>query len=148
MNNTYRTDFENMRIPTLQNIHVGVTHKLETLQKKMASDMGRSSFYDILPRNYDLLPIELCSLHDIRLLEELHERSFDVYWTMEKKKAEENGTLEKFEASFKLYSLLDCLTDEEQNRFYDKMEAYIDVPTSHKVIQKLIDEPNFLEVMI
>ena len=45
MNNTYRTDFENMRIPVLQNVHNGISHKKEELQAKMAGDMNRSSFY-------------------------------------------------------------------------------------------------------
>ncbi|MBQ2653051.1 MAG: hypothetical protein IJF83_05805 [Methanobrevibacter sp.] len=146
--NTYRTNFENMRVPTLQTIYTGITHKREKLQAKMAEDMGRTGFYDILPRNFEILPIEKCSLHDIRLLEELDEKSFDVFWTIEKKKAEAKGTVKEFEAKFKFYSFMDCLTDEEQRRVYDKMESYIDSPTSHKIIQRLIVEPNFLEVVI
>lgn len=138
--------WEQLRIPQLQNIHNGITHKKEVLQQKMAEDMGRSGYYDILPRNYEVLPIEKCSIHDVHLLEELHEKAFDVYWTMEKKKAEENGNMEQYYASFKLYSFMDVLTDNEQRRVFDKIEAYCNQRMStHKIIQCIMEAPNFLE---
>ena len=71
-------NYENYSIIQLENIHRGITHKKEVLQEKMAEDMGRKAFYDILPRNFTILPIEKCSLHDIRQLEELHEKAFDM----------------------------------------------------------------------
>lgn len=148
MNNTYRTDFENMRIPTLQNVYGGITHKREVLQQKMSEDMGRSAYLDILPRNFSILPIEKCSLHDIQMLEELHEKAFDCFWIMERKKAEENGTMELYDATFKFYSIMDCLTDDEQSKLYDKAEAYCKQRmSSHKIIQAMIETPNFLEVI-
>lgn len=138
--------WEQLRIPQLQNIHNGITHKKEVLQQKMAEDMQRSAYYDILPRNYEVLPIEKCSIHDVHLLEELHEKAFDVYWTMEKKKAEEKGTMEQYYASFKLYSFMDVLTDNEQRRVFDKIEAYCNQRMStHKIIRCIMEAPNFLE---
>ncbi len=150
MNNTYRTDFENMRIPMLENIYRGVTHKREVLQEKMAADMGRSVFYDILPRNFSILPIEKCSLQDVKNLEELHETAFDIHWIIQKKKAEENGTIELFDATFKFYSLMDCLTDKEQDRVYEKAEEYSGYRmSSHEIIRCIMQTPNFLkEVMV
>ena len=138
--------WEQLRIPQLESIYNGVTHKKETLQQKMAADMDRSGYYDILPRNYGVLPIEKCSLHDIQLLEELHEKAFDVFWTIQKKKAEEKGTMEQYYASFKLYSFMDVLTDAEQRRVFDKIEAYCNQRMStHKIIQCIMQAPNFLE---
>lgn len=138
--------WEQLRIPQLESIYNGVTHKKETLQQKMAADMDRSGYYDILPRNYGVLPIEKCSLHDIQLLEELHEKAFDVFWTIQKKKAEEKGTMEQYYASFKLYSFMDVLTDNEQRRVFDKIEAYCNQRMStHKIIQCIMQAPNFLE---
>ena len=138
--------WEQLRIPQLQNIHNGITHKKEVLQQRMAEDMQRSAYYDILPRNYEVLPIEKCSIHDVHLLEELHEKAFDVYWTMEKKKAEEKGTMEQYYASFKLYSFMDVLTDNEQRRVFDKIEAYCNQRMStHKIIRCIMEAPNFLE---
>ena len=149
MNHHYRTDFENMRIPTLENIYRGVTHKREVLQEKMAQDMGRSAYYDILPRNYDILPIEKCSIQDVKDLEELHEKAFDVQWIIEKKKAEENGTLEQYYASFKWYSFMDVLTDTEQRRVFERIEAYCNQRMSSlKIIQCIMEAPNFLEEVI
>lgn len=138
--------WEQLRIPQLESIYNGVTHKKETLQQKMAADMDRSGYYDILPRNYGVLPIEKCSLHDIQLLEELHEKAFDIFWTIQKKKAEEKGTMEQYYASFKLYSFMDVLTDNEQRRVFDKIEAYCNQRMStHKIIQCIMQAPNFLE---
>lgn len=140
------TSFEKLRIPQLEKIYMGVTHNREVLQQKMAADMDRSGYYDILPRNYGVLPIEKCSLHDIQLLEELHEKAFDVFWTIQKKKAEEKGTMEQYYASFKLYSFMDVLTDAEQRRVFDKIEAYCNQRMStHKIIQCIMEAPNFLE---
>ena len=149
MNNTYRTDFKKMRIPTLHNVHNGITHKQEVHQEKMAADMQRSAYYDILPRNYSILPIEKCSLHDIQLLEERHEKAFDCFWTMERKKAEKNGTIKLYDATFKFYSLMDCLTDAEQSIVYDKAEAYCKQRMSSlNIIQKIVENPNFLEMIL
>ena len=149
MNNTYRTDFENLRVPVLQSIYTGITHKRTQLQQKLAADMGRKQYYDILPRNYTILPIEKCSIQDLGTLEELHEKSFDCHWTIERKKAEANGTLEEYEATFKFYSLMDCLTDVEQNRIYEKAEAYCKHRmSSHEIIQNIIQTPDFLEVIM
>ena len=151
MNNTYRTDFENMRVPTLQTIYTGITHKRTQLQQKLAADMGRTQYYDILPRNFTILPIERCSIHDLGILEELHEKAFDCYWEMERKKAEEKGdfAVEEFEATFKFYSFMDCLTDTEQNRIYEKAEAYCNHRmSSQEIIRNIMQTPDFLEVII
>lgn len=143
------TNFERLKIPQLEKIHNGITHKKEVLQEKMAEDMGRSAYYDILPRNYEILPIEKCSLHDLELLEELHEKAFDVYWTMEKKKHEEKGTLEQYYATFKWYSFMDVLTDTEQRRVFECIEAYCNQRmSSHKIIQCIMEAPNFLEEVV
>ena len=139
-----------LRIPQLENIYMGVTHKREELQAKMADDMGyKYSIYNILPRNFDILPIEKCSLHDITLLEELHEKSFDIYWNLEKKKAAENGTLEQYYAAFKFYSFMDVLSDEEQDKVYSKVKDYCNQSmSSHKIIGCIMDAPNFLEEVV
>ncbi|WP_296796309.1 hypothetical protein [uncultured Methanobrevibacter sp.] len=143
------TSFEKLRIPQLESIYNGVTHKKETLQQKMAADMDRSGYYDILPRNYGVLPIEKCSLHDIQLLEELHEKAFDVFWTIQKKKAAENGTLEQYYAAFKFYSFMDVLSDEEQDKVYSKVKDYCNQSmSSHKIIGCIMDAPNFLEEVV
>lgn len=140
------TNFEKLRIPQLERIHQGITHKKETLQQKMAEDMDRPGYYDILPRNYSILPIEKCSIHDVQLLEELHEKAFDVYWTIEKKKAEENGTMEQYYATFKWYSFMDVLSDDTQRRIFNKIEEYCNQRMStHKIIQCIMEAPNFLE---
>lgn len=145
MNNT-RTDFENMRISTLRNIYVGVTHKKEVLQEKLAADMGRSSFYDILPRNYSILPVEKCSLQDLSQLEKLHERAFDVHWTLKQKEAVEKNNLQYYNAEFKLYSFLDVLNDIEQKLFFEKLEAkYGQRVSTHMIIQRIMQQPKFLE---
>lgn len=149
MNNTYRTNFQNLRIPQLERIHLGVTHKKTVLQIKMAGDMERSAYYDILPRNYTILPIEKCSLHDIKKLEELHEKGFEVFWAMEKKKAEEKGTMEVYDATFKFYSFLDCLTDIEQKRLFEKIEMLLGHRVStHMITRKLMEQPNFIDEVI
>jgi hypothetical protein len=141
--------YEQMRIPQLQTLHRGITHKKEILQLKMAADMGRSSCLDILPRNYDILPMGRCSLHDSKLLEELHEQAFDVYWTIEKKKAEETGNLEKYYAEFKWYSFIDCLNDDEKNEVWNRIERYCrQRMTSHQIIQCIMEAPNFLEEVL
>lgn len=143
------TSFEKLRIPQLENIYMGVSHKREELQAKMADDMGRVAFYDILPRNFEVLPVEKCSLHDLQLLEELHEKAFDIYWTLEKKKAAENGTLEQYYAAFKFYSFMDVLTDDEQDTVYRKIRDYCNQSmSSHKIICCIMDAPNFLEEVV
>lgn len=148
MNNT-RTDFKNMRIPQLESIHRGVTHKKEVLQEKMAGDMGRSTFYDILPRNFSILPVERCSLHDLSQLEELHEKAFDVHWTLEHKKAVQKNNLAYYDAEFKLYSFLDILSDPEQKRFFEKLETlYGHRVSTHMITRKIIENPNFIEEVI
>lgn len=146
MNNHHATSFKNMRIPQLENIHRGVTHKKEVLQEKMAVDMGRSTFYDILPRNYSILPVEKCSLHDLSLLEELHEKAFDIHWTLEYKKAVKKDNLAQYNAEFKLYSFLDVLNDLEKRLFFEKLESkYGHRVSTHMIIQELMKSPNFLE---
>ncbi|MBR1748231.1 MAG: hypothetical protein IJ743_00380 [Bacilli bacterium] len=143
------TSFENLRIPQLENMYVGVTHKREVLQQKMAEDMGRAAYLDILPRNFEILPIEKCSLHDVSMLEDLHEKSFDIFWTIEKKKAAEKGTLEHYYANFKFHSFMDVLTDEEQNLVYCKVRDYCNQSmSSHKIVQCIMDAPNFLEEVV
>lgn len=141
--------FENYSIIQLENILRGVTYKKEELQQKMAGDMGRKGFYDILPRNFKILPIEKCSLHDIKKLEELAEKSFDITWTIEKKKAEETGTLKVYDAAFKFHSFMDCLTDDEQRIVYEKAEAFSKQRmSSHKIIGCMVDDPDFLGVIL
>lgn len=144
------TSFEKLRIPQLETIYMGVTHKREELQAKMADDMGyKYSIYNILPRNFDILPIEKCSLHDITLLEELHEKAFDIHWILEKKKAEETGNLEQYYAAFKFYSFMDVLTDDEQDTVYCKIRDYCNQSmSSHKIICCIMDAPNFLEEVV
>lgn len=146
MNNTYRTDFENMRIPVLQRVHDGITHKKEELQEKLAADMGRKQYYDILPRNYSILPVEKCSLHDLSQLEELHEKAFDAHWTLKQKEAVEKNNVAYYNAEFKLYSFLDVLNDIEQKLFFEKLEAkYGQRVSTHMIIQMIMQQPNFLE---
>ena len=147
MNNTYRTDFENMRIPVLQNVHNGISHKKEELQAKMAGDMNRSSFYDILPRNYTILPMEKCSIHDIKLLDDLHTKQFNCFWTLEAKIAEANNDLENYEAKFTFYSFVDLLNDNELNSLYASCQEWNNgsIMTSHDIIEQLKKNPNFLE---
>ena len=141
------TNFETLRIPQLENLHRGISHKVEKLQEKMAADMGRSGIYDILPRNYGIIPeINMCSLHDRTLLEELHSEQFDCFWTMQHKKAIENDTLEQYYAEFKFYSLLDTLNDNELYEFYGRCDAYCNQQMStHKIIACIMEYPNFLE---
>ena len=140
------TSFENLRIPQLEKIYIGVTHKREVLQQKMAEDMGRVAYLDILPRNFEILPITECSMHDVHLLEELHEKAFDVCWTIEQKKAAEKGTLAQYNARFKFWSFMDVLTDEQQNQFYSKVSEYCnEFMDSHKIIQCIMENPQFLE---
>ena len=151
MNNTYRTDFENMGIMTLENIHRGINHKVEELQEKLSGDMGITSKYTILPRNFEILPIDKCSLHDIKMLEDLHAKRFDCFWTMEQKKAKQNRTIELFEATFQFYSYLDIHNDNEINQLYNVCQAWNDgsIMSSHQIIRQIMRNPNFLyEVML
>ena len=141
-----KIDFENLRIPQLENIHRGITHKFEVLQEKMAGDMNRSSYYDILPRNFSILPVEKCSIHDLHLLEELYEKKFDCFWTLEHKKAIENDTLENYYARFKFYSFIDLLNDDELYEFYGRCDAFCNQQMStHKIILAIMEYPNFLD---
>ena len=144
------TSFENLRISQLESIYNGVNHKKEQLQAKMADDMGYTySIYNIVPRNFEALPIEKCSLHDVKLLEELHEKAFDVFWTLEKKKASEDGALEQYYATFKFYSFMDVLTDDEQDKVYCKIRDYCNQSMStHKILKCIMDAPNFLEEVV
>jgi len=146
MNNTYRTDFENMRIPVLQSVHNGITHKKEVLQEKLSKDMGIPTFYNIVPRNFSILPIEKCSHHDIKMLEDLHAKQFDCFWTLEEKKACENDDHKNFEARYRFYSFMDLLNDNEVNEFYIQcQERNGSLMTSHDIIEQLKINPNFLE---
>ena len=145
--NSYRTDFENMRIPTLENIHNGITHKKEVLQEKMSQDMGRKPFYDILPRNYDILPMEKCSIRDIKELDDLHAKQFDCFWTLENKRASEQNDLDTFNASFRFYSFIDELNDIEVNKFYESCKYWNNnsIMTSYDIIEELKKNPDFIE---
>lgn len=147
MNKHHQTDFKHLRIPQLEKIYNGVQHRKEELQKKMACDMGRSSYLDIHPRNYTIIPeLKKCSLHDMQLLDELCEKEFNVYWTMEQKKAEESGTLEVYYATNKLYKFRNTVTDEEFRRFLIKADTYCNQRmNTHKCIQALMEYPNFIE---
>lgn len=147
--NSYRTDFENMRISTLESIHNGIVHEVELLQEKMSGDMGIPTFYNILPRNFDILPIERCSVHDIELLKDLHKKRFKCFWTLEEKKAAEKND-KSFDARFRFYSYLDILNDNEVNDFFNKCQSHNQgkLMTSHDIIQTLMVNPNFIkEVM-
>ena len=149
--NKHHSNFETLRVPQLENLHRGISHKVEKLQEKLAADMGRSGIYDILPRNFSIIPeVNQCSLHDIKLLEELHAEQFDCFWTMEYKKAIENDTLEEYYAKFKFYSLRDTLNDKELAEFYGRCDAFCNQHmTTHKIIQCIMEYPNFLdEVMV
>lgn len=148
MNNRhYRTDFENMRIPQLQNVHRGITHSVRQLQQKMAQDMGRTMYYDILPRNYEILPMEKCSLHDVEMLDDLCSKKFECYWTLKRKEAEQKKELAKFEAEYKFYCFRDFLNDEELNEFFTKCQEHNDghIMGTHTIIRKLMVNPHFLE---
>ncbi len=134
--------YEHIRLPQLERMYTGVTHKKEELQKKMAADMGRIGYHDILPRNFSIIPeIQECSLHDLTQLEELDETCFDICWAIEKKKHEQKGTLHVYEASFKFYSFRDVLSDVEIDRFFKKLPGM----NSNTIIQELIKNPRFLE---
>ena len=147
--NSYRTDFENLRIPTLEKIHNGIVNKFEILQEKMSGDMDIPTFYNILPRNFDILPVEKCSVHDIELLKDLHEKRFNCFWALEEKKAAEKND-KSFDARFRFYSYLDILNDNEVNDFYCKCQEHNNghLMTSHDIIQTLMMNPDFIkEVM-
>lgn len=143
----YRTDFENLRIPTLENIHRGITHKVEILQEKLSGDMGITTKYNILPRNFSILPIEKCSLHDIEMLEDLHAKRFDCYWTLEEKKAKQKGETALFDATFRFYSFIDLLNDNEINELYNVCQTWNNgsIMTSHNIIEEIKKNSNFLE---
>ena len=149
MNNPhYRTDFENMRIPQLQNVHMGITHSVRQLQQKMAADMDyKQSYHNILPRNYELLPIEKCSLHDVELLDDLCSKKFECFWTMKRKEAEQKNKVSEFEAEYKFYCFRDFLNDEELNEFFNKCQEHNDghIMGTHTIIRKLMVNPHFLE---
>lgn len=147
MNNTRRTDFENLRIPTLENLHRGITHKVEVLQEKLSVDMGIPTFYNILPRNFSILPVEKCSLHDIQMLEDLHEKQFNCFWTLEEKKAAEQNELDSFDARFRFYSFVDLLNDNEINNLYIICQKWNNgsIMTSHDIIEQIKKNPNFLQ---
>ena len=143
--------YEQMRIPQLENIHRGITRKKEDLQKKLQQDMEiKTCCYDILPKNYELLPVQKCSLHDLKQLEELHEEAFDVFWTMEKKKAIENDNLEYYYAEHKFYSFIDSINDEEKISAWHKIEVYCGrgIMSSHDIIYCILEAPNFLEEVL
>ena len=142
------TDFEALRVPQLENIYFKLNRQVVELQEKMNKDMGRSlSKYDILPRNYNIIPeIVRCSIDDLQQLEELTSKRFECYWTMEKKKAESNGTLEKYYAEYKFYDFRNRMNDEQINELFIRAEEYCHQRmTTHKIIQCIIDAPNFLE---
>ena len=147
MNNTYRTDFEALRVPQLENIHFKLNRQVVELQEKMAVDMGRIAYYDILPRNYNIIPeITKCDIDDLQKLDELTSKRFNCYWTMEKKKAKQNGTLEKYYAEYKFYDFRNRMNDEQINELFVRAEEYCHQRmTTHKIIQCIIDAPNFLE---
>ena len=87
-----------------------------------------------------MLPI--CNIRKIRT-------RTDCYWTLEKKKAEEKGTIELYDATFKFYSLMDCLTDTEQNRIYEKAEEYCNQKmSSHEIIRCIMEDSTFLEKVL
>lgn len=130
------TTFEKYSPSKLGDIHRAITHDIEQLQQKMAEDMGRVGYLDILPRNFDILPIEKCSIHDVQLLEELHEKAWDCLWTKEKKEAKD---LKRFNAEFKFWSLMDVLTDDERNSFFNKVNM-----SSLEIIHQMMVNPNFL----
>ena len=148
MNRHYQeTDFSKLRVPQLENIYNGIDHQVEELQIKMAADMNRSAYLDILPRNYNIIPeINECSLHDIKSLEDLTSKRFTVHWLIEKMKAEKNGTLEKYYAEYKFYSIRNGMNDEQINELFNLVDAYCNQRmTSHKIIQCIMKYPNFLE---
>jgi len=130
------TTFEKFAPNKLGDIHRAISHDIELLQQKMAADMGRVGYLDILPRNFGILPIEKCSLQDVTLLEELHEKAWDCLWTKEKKEAKD---LKRFNAEFKFWSFMEVLTDDERNSFFNKVNM-----SSLEIIQQMIYNPNFL----
>ena len=147
MNKHQTTNFEALRVPQLENIHFKLNRQVVELQEKMAVDMGRIPYYDILPRNYNIIPeITRCSIDDLQLLEELTNKRFECYWTMEKKKAEANGTLERYYAEYKFYNFRNSMNDEQINELFLRAEEYCHQRmTTHKIIQCIMQSPNFLE---
>lgn len=109
--------------------------------------MGIPTFYNILPRNFSILPVEKCSLHDIQMLEDLHEKQFDCFWTLEEKKAAEQNDLDSFDARFRFYSFVDLLNDNEINNLYTICQKWNNgsIMTSHDIIEEIRKNPNFLE---
>ena len=150
MSKHYRTDFENMSLPQLESVHNGIDHQVEELQMKMAADMGRVAYLDIHPRNYDILPMDCCSLHDQSLLTELCERAFDCAMTIEQKKAEAKNDMENFHARFQFWGLMNELNDHEQNQVYLKCQALNggSIMTSHEIIERLKVDPDFLDQVV
>ena len=142
------TDFEALRVPQLENIYFKLNRQVVELQEKMNKDMGRSlSKYDIHPRNFNIIPeITKCNIDDLQELEELTTIRFECYWTMEKKKAKQNGTLERYYAEYKFYDFRNRMNDEQVNELFIRAEEYCHQRmTTHKIIQCIIDAPNFLE---
>ena len=148
MNKHYQTNFEKLRVSQLEKIHMGLNHRVEKLQEKMNEDMGRSlSKYDILPRNFNIIPeITKCDIKDLQELEELTTIRFECYWTMEKKKAKQNGTMEKYYAEYKFYDFRNRMNDEQINELFIRAEKYCHQKmTTHKIIECIMKAPNFLE---
>lgn len=149
MNNNH-PNFETLRVPQLKSIHRGLTNKREKLQMKMAADMGRSSCLDILPRNFNILPMGKCSLHDKTELEKLHAKCFDCLWTIEQKEAEAKNDLESFNARFQFWGLMDELNDNEQNMLFLQCQARNggSLMSSLDIIEALKADPSFLDEVI
>ena len=149
MNKTHQPNFENIRVPVLERMHTGIEHQLEKLQQKIAQDMGRVRYHDILPRTFPILPGEKCKPEDLHELEKLAIDSFNCFWTIEKKKAENMDKMEEYYATYKLYSFIESCTDEEFDEFMVKAKKYCNTHmTTHKIIRVLMEYPNFIEEVI
>ena len=149
MNKTHQPNFENIRVPVLERMYAGIQHKLEKLQRKLAEDMGRIGYYDILPRNFPILPIEKCQAEDLEKLEELEKQSFDCFWAIEKKKARESDNMEEFYATYKFYRYMEYLSDDEIDEFMQRAKKYCNTHmTTHMCIRAIMEAPNFIEEVV
>jgi hypothetical protein len=71
-----------------------------------------------------LIDIDYCSLHDRRLLCELHEKRFKVYWLLEYKKAvmKNEDEVIRWKSQFILYFFHECIDDNVWNNMLDEVK--------------------------
>ena len=134
-------EYNDLNITQLGKIYNGVSYKMETLQKKMKDDIISNGgcvdlpYYDILPRNFSLIDIDYCSLHDKKLLCELHMKRFKVYWLLEYKKAlmKNEDEVIRWKSNFILYFFHECIDDNVWNNMLNDFDNVILVGSTHSI---------------